>query len=129
MDTYYYDDAMIQLMLTVYLVVLAVSLVLAIISIVALWKIFVKADVAGWKSIIPIYNAICLCKITWGTGWIFLALCVPFVNFVILIMTLHKLSKSFGKGVGFTLGLIFLSPIFLLILAFGKSEYNALPSV
>jgi len=129
MDTYYYDDTMLQMILTVYLVVLIVALVFAVISIIALWKIFVKADVAGWKSIIPIYNIVCLCKITWGTGWIVLAYFVPFVNFVISIMTLHKLSKSFGKGVGFTIGLIFLPLIFLLILAFGKSEYNALPSV
>jgi hypothetical protein len=42
---------------------------------------------------------------------------------VIGIIDIHKLSKSFGHGVGFTLGLIFLSPIFTLILGFGSSEY------
>jgi hypothetical protein len=34
------------------------------------------------------------------------------------------LSKSFGHGVGFTLGLIFLSVIFYYILAFGSSTYR-----
>ena len=43
---------------------------------------------------------------------------------IIYIIQTHKLSKSFGNGVGFTLGLIFLRPIFLLILAFGSSEYK-----
>lgn len=43
---------------------------------------------------------------------------------IIYIIQTHKLSKSFGHGVGFTLGLIFLHPIFLLILAFGSSEYQ-----
>ncbi len=42
---------------------------------------------------------------------------------IISIVYYSKLSKSFGHGVGFTLGLIFLNPIFMLILAFGKSEY------
>ena len=35
-----------------------------------------------------------------------------------------RLSKAFGHGVGFTIGLIFLSPIFLLILGFGHSKFN-----
>ena len=36
---------------------------------------------------------------------------------------LYKLSKAFGHGVGFTVGLFFLRPIFLLILGFGGSVY------
>lgn len=43
---------------------------------------------------------------------------------VIEIIQQYKLSKSFGHGIGYALGLIFLSPIFELILAFGKSEYK-----
>jgi hypothetical protein len=38
-------------------------------------------------------------------------------------MVLHLLSKSFGNGIGFTLGLIFLNPIFILILGFGDAKY------
>ena len=34
-----------------------------------------------------------------------------------------KMSYSFGHGVGYALGLIFLTPIFLLILAFDESVY------
>lgn len=129
MDTYYYDDATMQAILTVYLVFAVIMLVVAVISVVAMWKIFVKANLAGWKSLIPIYNTVCLYKITWGSGWMFLTMFVPLVNFVIAIMTMHKLSKSFGKGVGFTIGLILFQPIFLLILAFGSAEYEALPSI
>lgn len=32
-----------------------------------------------------------------------------------------KLAKAFGKGTGFAIGLIFLSPIFMLILGLGDS--------
>ena len=35
-----------------------------------------------------------------------------------------RLAKAFGKGVGFTLGLIFLSGIFYMILGFGKAKYD-----
>jgi len=41
-------------------------------------------------------------------------------------MTMHKLSKSFGKGAGFTVGLVLLSIIFLCILAFGSDTYQEL---
>ena len=34
-----------------------------------------------------------------------------------------KLSKSFGHGVGFGIGLIVLQPVFVLLLGYGKSEY------
>lgn len=35
-----------------------------------------------------------------------------------------KLAKAFGKGVGYTLGIIFFPYIFTLILGFGKAKYN-----
>ena len=40
------------------------------------------------------------------------------------LMMNFKLAKAFGKGIGFFLGLTFLSPIFRLILGFGKAEYQ-----
>jgi uncharacterized membrane protein len=40
------------------------------------------------------------------------------------ILFSHRLSKVFGHGIGFTLGLIFLQPIFWLILGFDSSKYN-----
>lgn len=49
---------------------------------------------------------------------------VPFVNFVVMIMTFFKLAKVFGKGVGFGFGLLFLPFIFLPLLAFGDAEYE-----
>ncbi|MBR1762543.1 MAG: hypothetical protein IJ731_04170, partial [Eubacterium sp.] len=44
------------------------TLVIAILSIIALWKIFEKAGEAGWKAIIPFYNAYTLVKIVDGSG-------------------------------------------------------------
>ena len=48
--------------------------------------------------------------------------------FVISILSYVKLSKAFGHGGGFAVGLIFLNFIFMLILAFGSSRYVGNPS-
>lgn len=90
---------------------------------VAYWKIFVKAGEPGWAVIVPFYNVYVMYKIAFGNGWMFLLMFIPFVNLVVAIIALFKFSKAFGHGVGFGFGLLFLAPIFLLILAFGPSEY------
>ena len=46
---------------------------------------------------------------------------------ILLIITFFDLAKAFGHGVGFGLGLVFLSVIFALILAFGSSTYQLEP--
>ena len=45
------------------------------------------------------------------------------IALVISVLSYYHLSKSFGHGVGFTIGLLFLSIIFYLILAFDSSKY------
>lgn len=126
---YYYDDTMMQALIGMLVFWTIICLVIAIINIIALWKVFDKAGIAGWKSLIPFYNVYCLCKITWGSGWLMFVYLVPLVNIVFGIMTQNRLAKSFGKGIGFTIGLIFLSPIFLMILGFGSAEYNELAAI
>ncbi len=42
---------------------------------------------------------------------------------VMTVLGCVKLGQSFGKGPGFIVGLVFLNPIFLLILAFDRSVY------
>lgn len=100
------------------------ALIFGIIGIVAMWKIFQKAGEEGWKAIIPFYNTYTLVKIVDGNGIKFLLLFVPIVNIVFAIMLMVKLAKAFGKSGGFAVGLIFLSLIFELILAFDNSEYQ-----
>ncbi len=97
--------------------------VVVIIMIAAEWKVFTKAGKPGWAILIPIYNVIVLLQIVGRPIWWILLLLIPLVNIVIGIIVLSDLSKSFGHGVGFTLGLIFLGPIFILILGFDKSKY------
>ena len=99
------------------------SLAISVLTLVAMWKLFVKAGRAGWKCLIPFYNTYCLYDIAWGNGWLFLRMFVPCVNVVVGIMMLFKLAKAFGQGTGFGFGLLFLNTIFILILGFGSAEY------
>lgn len=130
-----------------------ISLVFLLIKVITRWKIFTKAGEKGWKALIPVYNTYTEFSFTWkgvyaiamlaalviarvitsfvdpdtliyGLGSLF----ALFALVVGLIQT-HKLSASFGHGVGFTLGLIFLNPIFMLILAFGKNSQYVGPIV
>ena len=90
------------------------------------WKIFTKADKPGWACLVPIYNIIIFLQIINKPWWWLLLMCIPLVNIVIYIMAIHRLSLSFGKGAGFTLGLIFVGIVFIPILAFDNSTYTKL---
>ena len=48
---------------------------------------------------------------------------IPFFGIVYTIISLFRLAKVYGKGVGFGFGLLFLPNIFTLILGFGNSTY------
>lgn len=100
-----------------------VCLALVVVSLVGMWKVFVKAGKPGWAAIVPFYNMYCLFEMSFGNGWLFLLTFVPCANFVVMIMCYIKLAKAFGKGVGFGLGLVFFNFIFMMLLGFGDAEY------
>ncbi len=104
-------------------VISVIVLAFIVLVIAGWWKMFVKAGEAGWKSIIPIYNIIILLKIAGRPAWWVILFFIPIVNVIIVIITYNDVAKSFGKGVGFTVGLILLSPVFVLILGFGSAVY------
>lgn len=85
--------------------------------------IFQKAGKPVWAAFIPIYNWYVLLEIVGRPGWWLVLLLVPIVSIIAVIVVMIDLAKSFGKGTGFAVGLIFLSYIFLLILGFGSAPY------
>ena len=97
---------------------------IAILLIISEWKIYTKAGKPGWAVLIPIYNIIVLLQIVGKPWWWLLLMLIPGVNIVLAIWVLNLLSKSFGKGVGFTLGLLFLSIIFVPVLGLGGAKYQ-----
>lgn len=111
-----------------------------IISIIPWWMIFNKAGKAPWKAAIPIVNKLTIleicninlyylliyvayllsCFINLGT---LLTILFSLANSILSIFICINLSKYFGKGIGFTLGLIFFPTIFSFILALDSSKY------
>jgi len=105
------------------LILIIAVLAFALILLDATWKIFTKAGKPGWASIVPVYNVVLLLEIVGKPAWWILLWLIPVVNIVVIIIVYHRLALSFGKGILFTIGLIFLGFIFFPILAFGKAQY------
>lgn len=91
---------------------------------VANWKLYTKAGKPGWASLVPIYNMIVMLQIIGRPLWWLVLFFVPFANVIIALIMVDDLSRVFGKGIGFSIGLLFLPIIFIPILAFGKAEYR-----
>jgi hypothetical protein len=100
------------------------SMAIGVFFIFCMWKVFVKAGKPGWAAIVPIYNVIVELEIIGRPWWYLLLMLIPLVNVVIGIMIIFDLAKVFGKGTGFGFGLLFLSFIFIPILAFGDAKYQ-----
>ena len=145
-------DTLVKVLFGAGLAAFVICIVWYVLQVIANWRIFTKAGESGRKSIIPVYNTYITYKIAWKPVffWIFLVavaaagVCssltsadaggagpvLTVITYVALVVGIlmyvvcsYKLSKAFGHGIGFTLGLIFLTPIFLLILGLGSSQY------
>ena len=99
--------------------------IVLVLMVIALWKVFVKAGEPGWACLIPFYGWWVLMKISCkNTVLWFILMFIPFVNFVAVTVSLIGLAKSFGKGTGTILLMIFLPFIGLPMLAFGDAEWD-----
>lgn len=97
------------------------------ITIIATWLMYKKANQPGWASIIPFYNLYILYKLIYGNGWKFLLNLIPLYNIYFWIVSMLKLARVFGKSEGFGVGLIFLNTLFVWILGFGSAQYVGKP--
>lgn len=102
-----------------------VFLAILIIPIAGMWKMFEKAGQPGWAAIIPIYNTWVLVKVAAKEWYWFVLLLVPLINFVAWILVSIDISKNFGQGALFGLGVAFLAPIFYPLIGFGGYRYRA----
>ena len=123
-------------------------------TVVAKWKVFKKMGEPGWKSLIPFYSSYIIYKRVWNTDmyWLTLLLFVAteicstmllygtgsttsmlfqageilfaLAAFVMSVIKIYRLAKAFHHGVGYTLGLLFLDPFFMMGLGYGRSEYS-----
>jgi hypothetical protein len=105
------------------LALLCPSIIVLGLLIAGLWKIFTKADEKGWAAIIPFYNWWVLLRIVGRPGWWFILLLIPFVNFIVGIILMFDLAKSFDKSPWWGLGLVILPWLMTLVLGFGDAQY------
>ena len=127
------------------------GIVLYIVYVAGLWKIFVSMGIEGWKSIIPIYNSYILGEKVWDSKFIIyfwgivavswfinvvanlgglvgllfgiISFLLGVVAFVLRARFCYYISKAFGHDIGFAVGLLFFPFIFILIIAYGNSNY------
>lgn len=115
-----------------------VAIAIAIVCVIANYKLFKKMNMEGWKSLIPGANIYLLLEaVGIDQKWLLIIIygaiisCIPILGFLVyMIAAIYffaivcgSLAKSFGKSTGFAVGLFFLGPIFTCILAFGSSSY------
>ena len=104
--------------------VLAIQVLFVLIQLAGMWKVFEKANHAGWKAVVPIYNLYVMLKIGENAWWWLLVLIVPIVNFYALYRIHAGVARAFGKGIGFGLGLAFLGVVFFPLVGFGNYRYR-----
>jgi len=105
------------------------SAAVVVATLIGLWKVFKKAGYQGWESLVPFYNTYVLCDIVFGNGLLFLISFIPYVNTVFILVLYFKLAGVFNKSTAYGIGLVFLSPIFVIMLGMDSNAYYSGPSV
>lgn len=85
------------------------------------WKLFEKANVEAWKSLIPIYSEFQLIKIIGKPNWWVLYLFIPILNIFTFYVLLFDLLRCFGKNSLMSQFLIiFIGPVYIPYIGFKK---------
>lgn len=100
------------------------AIIFAIVNIVAFWRIFEKAGIAGWKSIIPVYNLLNILDIAGKPRYWLLFLLIPGLHLFIPVWIIILLGQRFQQSDLFIMGLFLFGFIFIPILAFGDAVYD-----
>jgi hypothetical protein len=96
-----------------------------LLTIASQWAVFTEAGFHGWAAVVPFYNVIVILWIgdnAWW--WLLVIIFVPILNLYGLYRMFVGVSRAFGNGIGFGLGLCFLPFIFWPLLAFGDYSYQ-----
>ena len=129
-----------------FVVLAAIALIRYLMTAIGYSKMYRKAGEAGWKAFIPVFNTYNNYKISWTGKMFFLsaalyilmsaltnstmlslqlvAAAAGIALLVIVIKQNIKMAKTFGKGAGTGIALIFFPGITSLILGLGKAEFQ-----
>lgn len=112
--------------MSIYVILLIIALVL---SFAGLWKIFEKAGVKGWWSIISPVNGWFGAKIIGKSYWWFIYYLIPFVNIFVMMLMIIEIMKCFKKnGIWIQLAGVLFPFVVLPWLGFSKKETYTHPS-
>jgi len=85
------------------------------------WKIFEKAGVAPWKSLIPFYSEYVVMKLVGKPAWWIIYLLIPVVNLFAYYILMFDLLRSLGKNsIWSQMAMLVALPIYLPILGFSR---------
>lgn len=140
------ESMIIKALLPVIAIMVVIVAINYILSAIGYVKIFQKANIDNQiaKGMIPLWNTFTAFQMTDNLNMFWILIGVSVVSSVIstipvissltivgsisalyiVILQEHKLSKAFGHGAGYTVGLVLLRPIFMLILGCGSSQYE-----
>lgn len=114
--------------LLIYGVMILISLALAVLQLIAYWKLFEKAGEPGWAAIVPVYSFLVMFKIATGKmtlGWIYFAVCAVYVAAVIVLSFLSAFVTG-GSLESDILSLIFMGVVLIFVIAmYGIFGYNS----
>lgn len=121
-----------------------------ILQVIGNWKILSKAGKPGWHCLVPILNIYEEYEVCWKgkygvyytllsiaagvisfftssdetTTWTYVLSAIGILMFFFNLIESNRLSKSYGRGIFFTLGLITFNRIFRIILGVSSWEYR-----
>lgn len=100
------------------------SVVVLAVVIAGLWKAFEKAGEPGWAAVVPFYNLWVMVRVSDNAWWWFVLFLIPIAQIVALIKVSIDVSKQFGQGLLFGVGLWLVPVVFWPLLGFGDYEYR-----
>ena len=103
------------------------SLVIYILTVIALWRVFTKAGWPGILAIVPIVNLFILVKIAGFSAWLTLLYIIPIVNIVLSIIVAIRVGRGFGKGGLFSFFLLWIPALQVIgyaIIGLGRATYT-----
>ncbi len=107
------------------------TIVICLIGWQKVWPFIVEVVVGAIGVIMTLFGGLLAILTGFGMGvgtgpiigLLVVGVVLMIIALIIYIMITHRLSKSFGHGAGYTVGLILIPLIMYLVLGFGKSEY------
>ena len=102
--------------------------IVAVLCVVSVWRLFMKAGKPGWAAIVPVYNQIVMLQVAGRpVWWVLLMMFVPIFQVWVAIVAAIDFAKSYGKSTGFGVLVALLPFIGLPLLAFGKDTHYVGP--